>query len=377
MQRPMNELCERLGISVPIFAFTRSPRVVSAVSRAGGFGVLGAIGYQLDELDVAIAEVESELDGAPYGADVVMPAVHVGKGQDVSKTDLEKMLPEPHRLFVNEILQRHGVPPLPPGVTPTETLIQWSRERTMPQVDKVLGRPIKLLANALGPPPADVIERAHAQGVLVAALCGSPKHARKHVAAGVDIVIAQGTEAGGHCGDVSTFVNVPDVVDAVAGRAYVLAAGGVGTGRQMAAALALGADGVWCGSLWLTTRESMEPAFLKNALLQATSRDTVRSKALTGKPARQLKTPWTDAWETRENPDPLPMPLHFMLIADAVQRMRHHAADNPDSDAARMVPNPVGQIVGRMNEPRAVADIMTDMVNECRDTIARLGRLSF
>ncbi len=372
----MNELCERLGIEVPVFAFTRSPKVVGAVSKAGGFGVLGAIGYGRDEFAEALDVVEAHHGGKPWGADVVMPAVHVGKGQDVTKADLEKMLPDKHRLFVNEVLERHGVPPLPPGVTPTETLIQWNREKGMPQVEMALQRPIRLLANALGPPPADVIEMAHKQDVLVAALSGSPRHALKQVEAGVDIVIAQGTEAGGHCGDVSTFVNVPDVVDAVDGRAFVLAAGGVGSGRQMAAALALGADGVWCGSLWLTTLESMEPKFLKDALLNAGSRDTVRSRALTGKPARQLKTPWTEAWSDANNPDPLPMPLHFMLIADAVQRMRVHAEAHPDSEAARMVPNPIGQIVGRINEPRAVADVIGDMVTECRETIARLGRLS-
>lgn len=371
----MNELCEKLGIDVPIFAFSRSPDVVIAVSKAGGLGVLGAIGYQLDELAEAVAHVERHVGGRPWGADVVMPAVHVGKGENVGKVDYEQMIPEPHRQFVNDVLARHGIPELPAGATPTETLIHWTRERTMPQVELVLSRKVALLANALGPPPADVIDQAHANGVLVGALSGSPRHALKQVAAGVDVVIAQGTEAGGHCGDVSTFVNVPDVVDAVAGRAHVLAAGGVGSGRQMAAALALGAQGVWCGSVWLTTTDSAEPAFLKQKLLAAGSRDTVRSRALTGKPARQLKTPWTEAWSDKKTPDPLPMPLHFMLIADAVQRMRTHAANDPSSDAATMVPSPVGQIVGRMNAEISATDVVNSMVAECRATIGRLAAL--
>jgi len=371
----VNELCKKLGIEVPIFAFSRSPDVVIAVSKAGGLGVLGAIGWQLHELDEILDYIDANIDGRSYGADVVMPAVHVGKGQDITKDGLEAMIPAAHRAFVDKVLADHGVPALPADATPTETLIQWTRERTMPQVDMVLKRPIKLLANALGPPPEDVIARAHDQGVLVGALSGSPRHALKQISAGVDVIIAQGTEAGGHCGDVSTFVNVPDVVDAVAGRAHVLAAGGVGSGRQLAAALALGAEGAWCGSVWLTTTDSAEPDFIKNALLAAGSRDTVRSKALTGKPARQLKTPWTQAWSAKANPDPLPMPLHFMLIADAVQRMRTHAEDNPESDAARMVPNPVGQIVGRMNKPIGAGELVNAMVDECRSTIARLAGL--
>lgn len=371
----MNKLCEQLGIDVPVFAFSRSPDVVVAVSKAGGLGVLGAIGYGLDELKEVLDHIERKVGGRPWGADVVMPAVHVGKGQDVGKQDLEQMLPESHRAFVNQVLSNHGISELPAGVTPTETLIHWTRERTLPQVELVLGRKIALLANALGPPPPDVIDMAHDRGVLVGALTGSPRHALKQVAAGVDVVIAQGTEAGGHCGDVSTFVNVPDVVDAVNGRAHVLAAGGVGTGRQMAAALALGAAGVWCGSIWLTTKESAEPEYIKRKLLAAGSRDTVRSRALTGKPARQLKTPWTAAWSDRNNPEPLPMPLHFMLIADAVQRIRHQADLDPSGAAADLVPNPVGQIVGRMNAEVSATDIVNGMVSECRATIERLGAL--
>src|SRR5207302_3816888 len=131
---------------------------------------------------------------------------------------------------------------------------------------------------------------AHARGVKVAALAGNVRHARKQVAAGVDIIVAQGTEAGGHTGDVSTMVLVPEVVDAVA-PAPVLAAGGIGSGRQLAAAMALGADGGWTGSIWLTAAENqMCPAVVKDKLVAATSRDTVRSRAMTGKPARQLKT---------------------------------------------------------------------------------------
>src|SRR5213079_3521519 len=156
--------------------------------------------------------------------------------------------------------------------------------------------------------------------VRVAALAGKPQHAERSLARGVDLIVAQGTEAGGHTGEISTMVLVPEVVDAVS-PTPVLAAGGIGNGRQIAASLALGAQGVWCGSVWLTTEEAETHPIVKEKFLAASSSDTVRSRASTGKPARQLRTAWTEAWDSPDNPDPLPMPLHGMLIADAQRRM--------------------------------------------------------
>jgi len=366
------ELCRRLDIEVPIFAFTRSPEVVVEVSRAGGMGVLGAIATSDEEFAEKLNWIDAHIGGRPYGTDVVIPAGHVGgSGSMGSVADLQAMLPPAHRAFVDELLAHHGVPPLPESVTTHEALQTWTDKVSRRQVELSLEHPVKLIANALGPPPADVIEAAHARGCLVAALAGSVRHARKQAAAGVDIIVAQGTEAGGHCGEISTFVLTPAVVDAV-GDTPVLAAGGVGSGRQMAAALALGAQGVWTGSIWLTTAEADTAPVLKDKLVAAGYRDTVRSKAISGKPARQLKTGWSDAWADPDGPGPLPMPLQFMLTASAVARIHHHAQQGNDSP---LLTSPVGQIVGRMNAIRPAREVTEGLIRECRETLERLGRL--
>ena len=367
------ELCKRLGMTIPLFAFTRSREVVVAVSRAGGMGVLGVIATDTETLARDLDWIDANIDGKPYGVDVVIPAKHIGgSGGMGNPEDLQKMLPPEHRDFVNGLLEQYNVPLLPKDATTHEALKAWTDASSREQAELALKHPIKLLANALGTPPADIINQCHSQGVLVAALIGSGRHASKQVAAGVDIIVAQGTEAGGHCGEISTFVLVPEVVDVVGDNGAVLAAGGIGSGRQMAAALALGAQGVWTGSIWLTTEESHTAMVLKKKLLAAGSRDTIRSRAISGKPARQLKTAWSAQWEDNANPDPLPMPLQFMLTAEAVARLHLGAREGIDNP---LLTSPVGQIVGRMNAIRPAADVVADMVSECEATLARLHGL--
>jgi NAD(P)H-dependent flavin oxidoreductase YrpB (nitropropane dioxygenase family) len=366
-------LSEAFGLEYPIFAFSRSPAVVAAVSKAGGMGVLGAVASTLDQLKADLDYVEAHAGGKPYGVDVVMPASLVEGATD--QAGYEKLIPERHKAFVEDLLRRYEVPPLPPGDAAWHSLLAWTEAQTRPQIDVALSYPIKLLANALGPPPRDVVERAHKHGVKVAALTGAVDHALKQVDNGVDIVVAVGTEAGGHTGDVSTMVLVPEVVDAVAPRP-VLAGGGIGSGRQIAAALALGAEGVWTGSIWLTSAESDLIPVLKDKLLRATSSDTVRARALTGKPARQLKTAWSEEWSKPENPAPLQMPLHFMLTAEATTRIFKAASTGTASPRAlELLTSPVGQIVGKMNSVRPVAEIMASLVSEYEAAVARLGGL--
>jgi NAD(P)H-dependent flavin oxidoreductase YrpB (nitropropane dioxygenase family) len=360
-------ICDQFGIEFPIFAFSHCRDVVAAVSRAGGMGVLGALAYTPEELEIELRWIDEHVDGKPYGVDVVIPASYAGAELD----QLEKMIPDAHRKFVEDTLDRYGVPDLPEGAPRPHRLLGWSRENARPQVDVALEHPIRLLANALGSPPADVIEKAHGHGVAVAALVGTAEHARRHVEAGVDIIVAQGYEAGGHTGEIASMVLIPEVIDAVKPHP-VLAAGGIGNGRQMAAAMALGADGVWTGSIWLTVREADTGEALIEKLIAAGSRDTVRSRSMTGKPARQLRTPWTEAWEAPDSPGTLPMPLQFMLTADATARMRRYA-DDPDSGARQLVTSPVGQIVGSMNSVRAARDVVLSMVEEYIDTVQHMS----
>jgi NAD(P)H-dependent flavin oxidoreductase YrpB (nitropropane dioxygenase family) len=361
---------ELLGIEYPIFAFSHCRDVVAAVSRAGGMGVLGALYFTPEELETELAWIDDHVGGKPYGVDVVMPVKYEGADMgDASELlgRLQGMIPEGHRRFVNELLERHGVDPL------TEEgagryLLGWTDATARPQVEVALKHPIGLLASALGPPPGDVVEEAHRHGVTVAGLASSARHASKQVEVGVDIIVAQGTEAGGHTGEISTMVLIPEVVDAVGPDTMVLAAGGIGRGRQMAAGLALGADGVWTGSIWLTVEEADTPEASRDRMLSATSRDTVRSRSWTGKPARMLKTAWTDAWESAESPGTLPMPMQFMLISDALKRINR-------AGAGELTTYPVGQIVGSMNQVKPVARVMYEVVEEYIETMERLGTL--
>jgi NAD(P)H-dependent flavin oxidoreductase YrpB (nitropropane dioxygenase family) len=364
-------------MTLPLFAFTRSPEVVVAVSRAGGMGVQAAIGFTTEELTRCLEYVESHVEGRPYGVDVVMPSGFVqpdgtkvtGGGAMASAADYKKILPAEHVRFLNELLERHGVAPLPEDATAELAMASWTDEVSRKQVEVALTYPIKLIANALGPPPRDVIDHCHARGVKVAALVGSKEHARKQVAQGVDVIVAQGTEAGGHCGEISTMVLVPEVVDAVA-PVPVVAAGGIGSGRQLAAALALGAQGGWAGSIWLTTLEGQIDDAVTRKLLRATSSDTVRSRAISGKPARQLKTTWSEAWDDPRSPAPLPMPLQFLLTAEAVARIHRTARDGGGDD---LVTSPVGQIVGAMNALRPVGEVLAEIQAELGATLRRMA----
>lgn len=366
---------EMFGIEFPIFAFTHCRDVVVAVSRAGGFGVLGAAGFSPRQLKIELEWIDEHVGDKPYGVDVLIPVSYVGREKEgnVSRADLDKLIPEGHRHYVEELLERYHVPPLPDDSGRPRRTPPWSQHGARAQVEIALSHPVKLLVSALGPPPQDVIDQAHAKGVKVAALVGKASQAIKQVAAGVDIIVATGTEAGGHTGEISTLVLVPDVVDAVR-PTPVLAAGGIGCGRQVAAALALGAEGVWTGSLWLTVREAETIPPVVEKLLRATSSDTVRSRCMTGKPVRQLRTPWTDAWEGPESPGVLPMPLQTLLTAEAQARIQRHAHVE-GSGAKDLITTPVGQIVGRMNSVQSSHEVIYDIVNEFIDAASRLAAL--
>jgi NAD(P)H-dependent flavin oxidoreductase YrpB (nitropropane dioxygenase family) len=375
MKTPVTEM---LRVEYPIFAFSHCRDVVAAVTGAGGFGVLGAVAHTPDQLEADLAWIDEQVHGLPYGVDLLMPRKFVGADSGgMDRASLRDMIPPEHRAFLDELLDRYGIPPQKPAArAPGSTAparapgqqraaLQVDPKSMAPLIDVAFRHPIRLLASALGSPPEWLVQDAHQRGIKVAALAGAVKHARAHAAVGVDLVIAQGTEAGGHTGEVSTLVLVPQVVDAVA-PIPVLAAGGIATGRQMAASLALGAAGVWCGSVWLTTRESETPPAVKERMLAASSEDTVRTRSFTGKPCRVLRSEWTNAWEAPDAPAPLPMPLQSML-SDRPRRRVEAVAERPGSPAVDLLSPFIGQVVGQMNAVRPARQVVLDMVEELVD----------
>lgn len=369
------DVCDLLGIEFPIFAFSHCRDVVAAVSKAGGLGVLGAVAYSPESLQVALDWLDEHVGDKPYGVDVIVPAKYVGdEAGGITLSQAGSLIPEEHRQFVEDILDRYEVSPLQEagGTRAGEDRpMPFSSQSTHDLLGVAWSHPkVRLIANALGPAPDYLVDAAHERGLVVAGLVGKVEHARRQRDAGVDLIIAQGAEAGGHTGEIGTMVLIPQVVDAVA-PLPVLAAGGIADGRQVAAALALGAKGVWCGSVWLTTEEAETHPVVKEKFLTASSADTVRSRSKTGKPARQLRSAWTEEWDRPDTPDPLPMPLQSALVAEAEFRIARSAAT---SDGARQLINYfVGQAVGQMNQVKPAAQVVYDMVEAYIDAATRLG----
>ncbi len=354
-------LCDQYGIDVPIFAFSHSPAVVASVSKAGGFGVLGASGFAPEVLDRALQWITQECSGKPFGIDLLIPATYAGSAEGgLNPQELRQRIPIEHRAFVENLLAQYQVPELPAhDEQDSETGVELTYKRAAQLVEIALSYPIHLIVSALGVPPAALVERAHHRNVRVGALVGTVKHALEQKAAGVDLIIAQGFEAGGHTGEIATMVLVPQVVDAVA-PTPVLAAGGIASGRQCAAALALGAQGVWTGSIWLMTEEAETHPVVKEKFLHASSSDTLRSRSITGKPARQLRSVWTDAWENPANPKPLPMPLQIILTMEARERIEQDATHG-GAGGKQLINYFVGQSVGMLKEIRPAAEVFAKM----------------
>lgn len=373
-----SRLCKRFGIEFPLFAFSHCRDVVAEVSKAGGFGVLGAVGHTAESLEIELRWIDDHIEGRPYGIDLLIPSKMAHKGAAAMTTaDLEAQIPPEHRAYINELLERHDI----------DTSNLWSgkyghdytnnmREAGAGELlDVAFNHPIKLFVNALGVPPAAIIERCHANDIAVGALTGAREHALKHAEAGVDLLVVSGTEAGGHCGEVSTMVVVPDVLDAIQDypEMDVLAAGGIATGRQMAACMAMGAAGAWCGSVWLTTSEAETTPTVKEKMLKAGARNTVRSRSRTGKPTRQLQSAWTDAWYADGAPDPLPMPLQGIISRPPMDKIDRLAATGHPG-AKQLATYYVGQAVGLMKQETSARSVVYDFMEDYAEAVARLSK---
>ena len=368
-------LCEKLGCELPIFAFSHCRDVVVEVTRAGGFGVLGAATFSPEQLEAELRWIDQHVGGRAYGVDVIIPTKYDQEAERTNE-DLENLIPDEHRAFMDKILDDAGVPPLPPDERErVHRDIVNGRGNMTPDGARRLLRvalahpQVKLVVSALGSPPPDVMAQLREAGVMVGAMCGKAEHAARHVAAGVDVIVAQGTEAGGHTGEIATMVLVPQVVAACGDTVAVLAAGGIARGSQVVAALALGAQGVWCGTLWLGTRESELDPFEKEVLFAARTEDAVRRRARTGKPVRMIKSALSEAWEQPGAPKYLPTPLQGILYNEAHARVVR--AKRRDFYSF-----PAGQVVGMLTEETSVRDVMVQLQTEYLDTMERLRRLS-
>lgn len=372
MRTPMNDL---LAFDFPVFAFSHCRDVVAAVTNAGGFGCLGAVAHLPQDLEFDLDWIEGQLrPGGQYGVDLLMPSKFEGSSEGgLARQDMRSRIPPEHWAFLDHLLAKYDVPPLPdeaPGEKVQRAGLQVDPKAMAPLVDIALAHRTRLLVSALGTPPAWLVEKAHAQDIVVGALAGTVKHAEAHAAAGVDFVIAQGTEAGGHTGEISTLVLVPQVVDAVA-PLPVLAAGGIANGRQVAASLALGAAGVWCGSIWLGTEEGESTDAERARFLQASSGDTVRTRSFTGKPCRVLRSGWTEAWDAESAPATLPMPLQSMLVARSRRRISR-VAHQPDAAAVQLLSPFIGQVVGMIDQVKPTRRVLAEMIDEFVEAIERL-----
>lgn len=358
-----NTIAEILGCEFPIVGFSHCRDVVAEVTNAGGFGMLGAVRYTPEELEVELDWIDKHVGGKPYGVDILLPTKLASADGGMDPDALARQIPQVHLDFVRELLHRYGVLDDPSQFhLQTRAVEQYSEANVEGLLDVAFAHPVKLIANALGVATPEMITRAKAAGVPTAALVGKVEHAAKQVAAGVDIIVAQGHEAGGHAGPVTTMVLVPQIVDAVA-PLPVLAAGGIASGRQLAAAMALGAKGAWTGSVWLGTEEAETDSVVKEKFLYATSSDAVQSRLRTGKPARQLRTKWHDEWEQNPAVGALPMPLMEMISFEAFERISK-AAEGGNPGARELDSYFVGQVVGQMNKILPTKQVVFNMIEE-------------
>tara|TARA_B100000287_G_scaffold433640_1_gene495846 strand:+ start:1087 stop:2235 length:1149 start_codon:yes stop_codon:yes gene_type:complete len=374
-----SKLCKDLGIEFPLFAFSHCRDVVAAVTKAGGMGVLGATNLSGEELEIELNWIDSQVNGLPYGVDLIVPNNFVGKGEDLTDEQMLEKIPQSHKDFANSILEKHGIK-VDPNELESDRVnhLRFGKNMTPEGASESLrvafNHPIKMIVNALGMPPKEMVDMAKERNVLVGALVGAKKHAINQVNAGVDVLIVAGGEAGGHCGEVSTMVLIPEVYNAVKDmkNVSILAAGGIATGSQMAAAMAMGAAGAWCGSVWLTTTEAETNPIVKEKMIAASSADTVRSKSRTGKYSRQLRSPWTDEWENSDQVQPLPSPVQ-PLVAEPALRKLDKLSQAGNQKAIELSTYWVGQCVGLMNEVKSAGEVVQDFKEDFIEAYDRLN----
>jgi len=363
MDSPLHtQLCDKLGIEYPVVAFTHCKDVAVAVINAGGFAVLGEALHTPDQIAADIKWIRERIGGKPFGIDLVLPS---SVPEEKTVDELLAMIPQEQRDFEQQIKRKYKVPD--PKVAPD--IHHWGgldQKRALDQLEVVFDERVPVFASGLGS-PAFLLKRAHELGMQVWGLVGKPRQAKRQIEAGTDVIIAQGYDAAGHTGNIGTFSIVPQVVDAARGTGVpVIAAGGVTTGRHLAAALALGADGVWTGSLWLTSRESDVNMPLKERLLEAETEDTMYSNCISGYTMRTTRCPWHDEWMSDAAPAVLKPPLQMILSSNYIQGSLDYQRKDLMTEAA-------GQGIHYVKEMKPARQILSDIVEEALDVFDRFS----
>ncbi len=356
------EICDRLGLDVPIFGFAHSIEVTAAISKAGGLGVFGATRDTPDEITEKLGQLREMVGKRPFGVDLVLPP---GMPDFDDREAIEEQIPEEHRSFVEDLAERYQVPP-PSGPGMRSRFVR-SEEMSAKQIEAVLASDVDLFACGIGM-PVDVVTRAKEDGKKTLALVGAPRHAQAALTAGADILVAQGYDAGAHTGVIGTLSLIPQIVE-MAGEVPVLAAGGIATGGQIVAALAMGAQGVWLGTAWLATLEHDLDDILVEKILAAGSRDTVISRADSGKTLRQIRSAWSDEWSAEKAPKPLSMPYQDILVGDLLGAINEHRIES-------LMHHPAGQSIAFVNERSTVAVVMERLVAGAEEALVRLETLA-
>jgi NAD(P)H-dependent flavin oxidoreductase YrpB (nitropropane dioxygenase family) len=354
-------LCDRLGIDVPVFAFSHSLEVTAAVSRAGGYGVFGTTHDEPDQIREHARALTELCEGRPFGLDLLLPALAV---ETDDRVEAEAAIPQPHKEFVQKLREKHNVPAATQGHLFTRHV--RSKELFDAQAEAVLASRANLFAMAVGTPP-ELVARAKAAGQVTLSLIGSPRHVPRTLSAGVDLIVAQGYDAGAHTGTVGTMSLVPQVVQLAAG-VPVIAAGGIATGGQLAAALAMGAQGVWTGTIWLASKEHALDPFLTEQILHAGSEDTVITRSWSGKTLRMVRSGWSDEWAAPGAPAPLKMPYQQVLVGELNAAVHEHRVKSLMWTAA-------GQSVAYLTEVRTVEEIMQQLIEDTEQALATVAAL--
>lgn len=366
-------LCDLLGIEYPILSAGMGPTLIGettgapvelvvAVSEAGGMGVLGGSGYTVDELREAIREIK-KLTDKPYGVDLLLPnkLVEVPDGagagpQEIPLDQALEFMPQEHRDWLKKVKEELGLPDV-------NLMVQMNTTTMRPNeaVQVCLEEKVPLFCAGLGN-PGFMVDQAHAQGMKVLGVTGNSKNAKRMADSNVDIIVAQGHEGGGHTGRIGTMALLPMAIDAVSPRP-VLAAGGIGDGRGIAAALAMGCAGVWIGTRFLATVEGGALDVNKQKILDSTDEDTRVSRAYTGKTLRASYNLYHDLWD-KAGLDPVPFPMQVVLSSALI-------AGFIEADKKEYVGGLAGQISGLIDEIKPAAQLVEDLVEETVEILAR------